>query len=195
MSRESEQRIACWLREDDERMAALRALAELALPDAWLAAGFVRNLVWDRLHGYSPPTPLNDLDVLHFDATDCSRASEQALEARLGARLARPWSVRNQARMHHRNGDPPYQDSIDAMRYWVELETAVAVRLVANDTLQIAAPFGLQSLLGGRLTPNPYRPRPQAFARRCADKGWLQRWPRLSKRSLREAVSPDDPLA
>ena len=52
-----------WLREDEARMAALKVLAAVAPSDAWLAAGFVRNLVWDRLHGYSVSTPLNDLDV------------------------------------------------------------------------------------------------------------------------------------
>ncbi|WP_233350237.1 nucleotidyltransferase family protein [Kushneria phosphatilytica] len=176
-------RIRQWLREDEARMAALQVLATVAPPDAWLAAGFVRNLVWDRLHGYSVPTPLNDLDVIYFDAVDVSRPTEQAFEVALRARLDHPWSVRNQARMHRRNGDRPYQDSIDAMCYWVEVETAVAVRLTRADTLQLAAPFGLESLMAGRVTPNPYRPRPEAFARRWHEKGWLQQWPLLSEYS------------
>ena len=32
-----------------DRMAMLRALAHLDLPDAWIAAGAVRNAVWDAL--------------------------------------------------------------------------------------------------------------------------------------------------
>jgi len=28
----------------------LAVLADLQLPAAWLAAGFLRNLAWDRLH-------------------------------------------------------------------------------------------------------------------------------------------------
>lgn len=60
------QRIATWLGEDPVRCRLLLVLAGLQLPDAWLAAGFVRNLVWDRLHGYPEPTPLADLDVIHF---------------------------------------------------------------------------------------------------------------------------------
>ena len=48
-------------------MKALEALATLDLPDAWIAAGFLRNLVWDYLHGYKTMTPLNDLDVIYFD--------------------------------------------------------------------------------------------------------------------------------
>ena len=37
-----------WISQDGQRMAALEAARHLALPDWCLAAGFVRNLVWDR---------------------------------------------------------------------------------------------------------------------------------------------------
>lgn len=50
------ERILAWIRQDRWRMAALRQAREAALPDWWLAAGFVRNLVWDRLHGYTTAT-------------------------------------------------------------------------------------------------------------------------------------------
>jgi len=63
------QEIVSILSADPLRVSALRAVAILELPDAWLAAGFVRNAVWDARHGY-PPTPLNDLDVIFFDAED-----------------------------------------------------------------------------------------------------------------------------
>ena len=91
----------------------LRAVNRLGLPDCWTGAGFVRNLVWDRLHGYAEATPLNDIDVLYFDPSDRSRATERALEARLRRALpGQPWSVRNQARMHRRNADAPYRSTL-----------------------------------------------------------------------------------
>lgn len=58
--------IATWLGADPVRCGLLAVPADLQLPDAWLAAGFVRNRVWDRLHGYPEPIPLADLDVIHF---------------------------------------------------------------------------------------------------------------------------------
>ena len=34
-----------------EMLRALQAVARLDLPDAWIGAGFIRNAVWDALHG------------------------------------------------------------------------------------------------------------------------------------------------
>ena len=36
---------------------ALRAVAALGLPDCWIAAGVLRNPIWDRLHGYAGECP------------------------------------------------------------------------------------------------------------------------------------------
>ncbi|MEE9480708.1 MAG: nucleotidyltransferase family protein, partial [Kiloniellales bacterium] len=68
MPSESEQQLCAWIAEDPWRMDCLAALAALALPDAWIGAGFVRNLAWDRLHGFAAATPLADVDVLIFDS-------------------------------------------------------------------------------------------------------------------------------
>ncbi|KIZ52315.1 nitrate reductase [Pseudomonas oryzihabitans] len=172
--------IASWLKTDAERLRLLRVLADLHLPDAWLAAGFVRNLVWDRLHGHAESTPLADLDVIYFDATDCRPGRDREIEALLAARAPGwPWSVRNQAAMHLRNDDAPYGDSLDAMRFWVEVESALAARLTAEGELEVVSPFAQEGLFALHLTPNPWRPRPEAFRQRLATKGWLERWPRL----------------
>lgn len=176
--------IESWLKADAERLRLLRVLADLHLPDAWLAAGFVRNLVWDRLHGHTESTPLADLDVIYFDATDCRPERDREIEALLLQRAPNwPWSVRNQAAMHLRNDDAPYGDSLDAMRFWVEVESVLAARLTAEGALEVVSPFAQEGLLALHLTPNPWRPRPQAFRQRLATKGWLERWPRLQVRT------------
>jgi hypothetical protein len=134
------QRIATWLGEDPVRCQLLAVLAGLQLPDAWLAAGFVRNLVWDRLHGYTVPAPLADLDVIYFDVTDCRPERDRAIEMALAERAPGwPWSVRNQAGMHLRNDDAPYADSLDAMRFWVEVESALAARLTMKGELEVVS--------------------------------------------------------
>lgn len=174
------QRIVTWLGEDPVRCRLLAVLAELALPDAWLAAGFVRNLVWDRLHGYADATPLADLDVIYFDAVDYRPERDRDLERLLMERAPGwSWSVKNQARMHERNADPPYRDSLDAMAHWPEVETALAARLTADGEIEVISPFAQEGLFALHLTPNPWRPRPAAFRQRLATKGWLDRWPRL----------------
>ena len=171
------------LRADALRWKLLRYAAVLGLPDCWIAAGFVRNAVWDYLHQRPPAPPSGDVDVIWFDPalTDPvhDRAAERTLQAlEPGTR----WSVKNQARMHLRNGDCPYRSASDAMCYWPETATAIAVRLTAKQRLEIAAPLGLQDLLTLTLRPGPHfagAKRPQ-FDERVRAKEWLHHWPRLA---------------
>ncbi|MDJ0656247.1 MAG: nucleotidyltransferase family protein [Xanthomonadales bacterium] len=159
-------------------MSALRAICGLGLPDCWLAAGFVRNMVWDALHGYAA-TPLNDIDVIYHDPEDRDGTVARVVEDQIRGRSPhRNWEVRNQAVMHLRNGDAPYLDSADAMSHWPEIETAVGARLKPSGEVELLAPFGTDSLLAGHLTHNPKRPY-ELFMSRVISKNWLQKWPNL----------------
>lgn len=177
----TEKTLIAWLEADPERQEALQVARQLQLNDWCLAAGFVRNLVWDRLHGYAEPTPLDDIDLIYFDPTDTTEGRDRYLESQLYEMQARPWSVKNQAKMHTRNGDGPYHSTADAMTYWVEIETAVGVRLTdeSDSGLEIVAPFGLGSLFNLTVTMNLKRKKPKAFAARVQGKEWKRKWPRL----------------
>jgi len=168
-----------WLKEDALRMAALEQAATLSLPQWCLGAGFVRNLVWDRLHGYSTPTPLNDIDLVYFDATDCEPARDAELEQQLARQSDLPFSVKNQARMHLRSGRAPFSSCEDALSYWVEVETAVAVGLNDDGCFRLIAPLGLEALFALQLTHNPRHGNTAEFQQRVEGKDWLRRWPRL----------------
>lgn len=162
--------------------AVLETVRALALADWWIGAGFVRNAVWDHLHGFSSPTPLHDIDVVWFDAARGDAALDERLTATLSAhRPDLPWSVKNQARMHDRNGDRAYLSSLDAMRHWPETATAVAITLHGDDALELAAPFGVDDLLAMVLRPTPHfhAHRPDAHRERQRTKNWPARWPRL----------------
>ncbi len=64
------------------------------------------------------------------------------------------------------------------MSFWPEIETAVAVRLLPGGEVEVCAPFGLDSLLSGKVSPNPRKG--HALAKQRAEKkGWLERWPNL----------------
>ena len=160
----------------------LLAVRDLGLKDCWVAAGFVRNAVWDLLHGYTEPTPLADIDVLFYlDAPD-DAYDEQALEAQLRAVLPQhTWQVRNQARMHHVNVFQQFTSSADAMCHWVETPTAIGVSLDKLDRLLINAPLGVGDLLGLRLQPGPqFRGERRAIYRqRVQNKRWAETWPKL----------------
>lgn len=176
-----EELIREWMAHDPMRMRALHLARELNLPDWCLAAGFVRNLVWDKLHGFDISTPLDDIDLVYFDPAHATREHDRRIEQELGAADPDlPWSVRNQARMHARNGDAPYRSTLDAMSYWVEQETAVGVRLDGDGRIEVVSAFGLDGLFAMRITPNR-RKRNSAteFSARLARKNWLWRWPEL----------------
>lgn len=176
-----EELIREWMTQDPMRMRALHLAREQGLPHWYLAAGFVRNLVWDKLHGFEITTPLDDIDLVYFDPQHTTREHDRRIEQKLAAAdPGLPWSVRNQARMHQRNGDAPYQSTLDAMSYWVEQETAVGVRLDGNGRIEVVSAFGLDGLFAKRITPNQ-RKRNSAteFSARLARKNWLWRWPDL----------------
>lgn len=176
-----EELIREWITGDPMRMRALRLARELDLPDWYIAAGFVRNLVWDKLHGYKTATQLADIDLIYFDPAHASSEHDRRHEARLAEfDNTLPWSVHNQARMHERNGDQPYRCALDAMEYWVEQETAVAVRLDDCDHIEVVSAFGLESLFEKRITPNRKKRNSAAeFSSRIARKNWLWIWPEL----------------
>lgn len=169
------------MRADPWRMEALAHARGLALPDWGIGAGFVRNAVWDRLHGFSQPTPLADIDLLYFDPSDLSPDREAVCEAKLSSpNSGTPWEVRNQARMHLRNGDAPYRSTADALCYWLETVTAVAVRLEADDELTVLAPLGLEDLMGLRVSPTAAgRRRNAEYSQRMRAKAWPEIWPGL----------------
>jgi hypothetical protein len=151
----------------------------LALPDGWIGAGFVRNTVWDALHGQRPdPYRLDDIDVVYFDLTDVRADRDTEIEGRLRCLDRRaPWSVKNQARMHRRNGDRPYRDTEDALAHWPETATAVAARLVEG-RVEIIAPCGVDDLLACMVRPTPaFRTKTAVYRERLAAKDWPSRWP------------------
>lgn len=118
--------------------------------------------------------------MICFDPVRTSRGVEVELEHRLAQRVAGVTSsVKNQARMHRRNGDPPYRDCRDAMRAWPETATAIAARLGPGGVIELSAAFTFGDLLSLRLRPTPHFAANSAFRDRVESKCWLTTWPRL----------------
>ena len=106
---------------------------------------------------------------------------EKAIERQLTQIMPQAnWQVKNQARMHLAHGHSPYKSSHEAISYWIERETCVAIRLLANDDLDVLAPFGLVANFAGTISINPQYPRPEVFKQRLASKNWLTVWPSLT---------------
>jgi hypothetical protein len=172
--------IAAFIAGRADMMRLLGAVAGLRLPDAWIGAGFVRNAVWDALTGRAPAA-LNDVDVIYFDCTNVCAQRDRSIEAELAHAVANvPWAVKNQARMHDRNGDAPYRDCVDAIAHWPETATAVAARLSGGE-VEIAAPYGVADLLGLIVRPTPaFAGKLPIYRARLHQKCWQARWPELT---------------
>lgn len=173
------EQITAWLKEDKLRFDALKMAASLGLNQSCLGAGFVRNLVWDKLHHKAQATPLNDIDFIYYDKEQCSQDIDLQYQRQLAGLSSLPWSVKNQARMHLRNGNAAYTSVASAMSYWPEIETAVAARLEASGEITLIAPFGVTALFNSSITLNPKHHQPAVFMQRVRAKKWLEHWPNL----------------
>lgn len=169
------------IRDDRYIMDLLKAVEQLHLPDCWIAAGLIRNKVWDVLHGVT--TPINDIDVVYYDPDDLTWEMEKRLENQLDLLMPyQPWSVKNQARMHNKNGFDPFLSSSDGVAHFTETPTAIAVRL--NDgELEIMAPYGLDDLFHKIVKPTPYYQKGTSYypiyKKRMEEKQWDQVWKEL----------------
>lgn len=169
-----------WLRD------ALDAVAASGLPDAWLGAGCVRDVVWGRMnHGFDPAA-VKDVDVAFFDAADLSRERDDAATRRLAALLDRPWEATNQAAVHtwyqDDFGGPPvavFTRVHDAVATWPESATCVALRSTAHG-IEVCAPHGLDDLLDGVWRRNPTRVSLDTSRARLARHGVAERWPSVT---------------
>lgn len=175
-------RVQAIISDDPIRWRLLHLVHSLRLPDCWIGAGFVRNAVWDQLHGRISSPLSTDVDVIWFDSSHCTPLDDRHLEAAL--RNLDPtvrWSVKNQARMHIQNGDKPYTSTTDAMRYWPETATAVAVRLGEDNVCQVAAPLGLDDLFRLIIRPGPgfVLEKHAIYQERFRSRDWLTIWPLL----------------
>lgn len=172
-------RVVQLIESDVLRLNALECVRLLDLPECYIAAGFIRNLIWDDLHHKSEPTPLNDVDVIYFDLNESNPNKFIEYESRLTELLPQlNWQVRNQALMHVRNNDEPYKSSLDAMSYWPEKETGIGIRKLSNGNFDGISAFGYESLFKLQVTHNPKRLK-SVFEHRIESKGWLIKWHNL----------------
>jgi hypothetical protein len=170
-----------WLRE------ILQTVRELGPPGAYVAAGIVRDTVWDALTGRRSAGAQGDVDVVYWAAAEREGGGPGVHERRL--RAARPdldWEVTNQATVHQWHWEARGQliaphPSVEAgVATWPETATAVALRLQHDERVEVLAPLGLADLFALRLRHNPAQVGVDVFCRRVADKRWLQRWPELT---------------
>jgi len=158
----------------------LETVKSLELKNWFIAAGYVRNQVWDYLHNNKETLIFEDVDIIYYDSSDITEETDKKYEEQLRAINSNlNWSVKNQARMHLRNNHEPYFDIDDAMRRWPETATAVGIKLTDQGRIDVIAPHGLEDLFELKLRQSKYCNDRAIFMKRIYDKKWLVRWNQL----------------
>jgi hypothetical protein len=167
-------------------MRALRTARLVDAPDWLIAAGAVRDVVWDDLHGRDLTAVPRDIDLVVCDPLDLTEGRERAIESQLRAQTPDlPWDVKNQAAVHlwypKRFGTEvvPFASSAEAVATFPETAVCVGVRLLDDDDLLVVAPHGLDDLLGGVCRHNLTRVSAAYYRNRLSTKNWGARWPRV----------------
>lgn len=166
--------------EDSWMMRVLTEAEKLNLPDWMVGAGFLRNKVWDYLHGISRDIgDTNDIDLVYFDAENVEEEKDWKLSDEMTEKFGFTWEIKNQAYMHTRHGDEPYSSTEEALSKWVETPTCVAVTL-KQGKVRIVAPHGIDDLVNLIVRPSPACTSGlKYFHKRIQDKKWLEKWPKL----------------
>jgi len=166
--------------EDAWMMDVLREAEKLNLPDSMIGAGFLRNRVWDKLHGKKrDDADISDIDLVYFDAKD-TQESDKELSQKMKGVLGADWEIVNQSYTHTwHDREISYKNTAEAISEWVETPTCVAVTLVDGQP-KIIAPHGIDDLVNLIVRPVPSRRRDlKLFYHRIESKGWLKKWPKL----------------
>lgn len=167
-----------------ELMVILHAITDQHLKQGALAAGSIRNTVWQVL-SHQPVQLSSDIDVVFFDP---KRPYEDNLtiQAQLTKQLPQyEWQVKNEVYMntHNFTDMPPFTSVTDAIGHFVETPTCVGAYLDDSSQLRLIAPHGVADLLNFVCHPVPAYQQDTAhlaiFKQRMAEKQWQQKWPQL----------------
>lgn len=181
----SEEDISRLIRKDKWRSNVLDVAERLNLPNWWIGAGFLRNLVWDAIEGNAPREE-RDVDLVYFDKDAINPNEHWAIDWSITDKLKieapfAEWEVRNQARMHYIHDFEPYVSSEEGISNWIETATCVAVRQ-RDGELEYLFCHGTEDLFNLIARPieafNNDKLLP-VFYGRIEKKKWQERWPSL----------------
>jgi uncharacterized protein len=182
----NEQRLVEMVRASPRVMAVLDIARAAGLPDWRLVAGSIYGTVWNALTGQPADHGIKDYDICYFDPDTSWDAEDtwiKAVAAITPPDLLPLVEVRNQGRVHvwfseKFGGDyPPLTCTDEALGRYLCYSDAVAVRLEPDDSISVAAPFGLDDVFTMTMRPNPGRGTTDNRAAKVAS--IRSRWPQV----------------
>ena len=158
-------------------------LAELELPDSYLAAGCLCQTVWNHVSGFPPAHGITDYDVLYCVLDDLSWDGEDRIIRRCAAAFADldvDVQVRNQGRVHlwypEKFGVPhqPLRSTREGIDSFLHRSSALGLRKTPGG-FDVYAPFGFDDVFGMVVRPNYLHDLPGRYEEK-ADR-WRRTWP------------------
>lgn len=176
----SEQEILNLIRSDKWMMSILERAEKLNLPNWLIGSGFIRNKVWDHLHGINKEgVEVGDIDLVYFDPNGNDEKADDEMSAKLRAEMGIPWEAVNETYAHLWKNRPPYSSLEEAIAHWPETCTSIGVSL-KNNELKLVAPYGIDDLVNLVIRISPKFPDGvEVVKERIQKKKWLEKWPKL----------------
>ncbi len=151
------------LKENHPLMEMLEYIAELQLPNFYIAAGCVFQTVWNYQDGRDLNYEVKDLDVIYYHPGDLSidtdmKYYEMIQEYARSHSIPYGVDVSNEARMHlwkeKKEGEKvlPYQNSEDAIGRWIATVHAIGITLEGGN-IKVYAPYGLSDIFSRTIRP------------------------------------------
>lgn len=177
------------LRQSERVMSVLEAARSAGLTQWRLFAGAVYQTLWNCITGRPADFGIRDYDLAYYDP-DLSEAAEierqKAVMTSVASEIRDQVEVVNQARVHlwfEKHFGRPYEalkDTDTALRRSLFTAHAVGVRLEADDSITVAAPYGLQDVFDLVLRPNPELHGHGVAARAGKAREAQERWPEVT---------------
>ena len=108
----TEEAIVEQIQADQEMMTVLAIIRDLNLADAWLAAGAVRNFIWNWLSGRPGFDARTDMDLVFYDPAISYEETQQIEQTLKKTYPQYAWEVKNQLELFLPYGTRDIEDFI-----------------------------------------------------------------------------------
>ena len=164
MKKDLKARLKHYLRNSSKVMTVLETAGKTNLPDWRLFSGAVYQSVWNALTHRPADYGIKDYDLAYFDvnlSVENEKECQKRMLAEIPPQLRGCVDIANQARVHlwfEEEFGRPYsalKNTDETLERSLFTAHAVGVRLETDNSLSIAAPYGLEDIFDMRLRPNP----------------------------------------
>lgn len=188
LSKQNEEFVSI-LKQNKDLMIILDYIAELKLPNFYIAAGSIFQTIWN----YYDKKPLNygikDIDIIYYDSKNISKDYEKDLERKIiehfkSINLNYEFDVHNEARMHlwkkeNENKDiNQYKNTEDAIDQWIATVHAIGITK-RNNKINIYAPYGLSDIFSKTIRPIKHKANSKELYNKKVE-SWKKRFSNLN---------------